>query len=163
VFQSFAQLPTNMMRDDDRYRVYAADGTYGSERQVELYTKDAGDLTVSLPDAFSASFAVDTSSYFAASMTFDEVPGANAYALQVGNATSIFKVTAELSWFTEAATSHTLTLPDLSSAPGFSASYVPPASAQGVNTIGEAIQQADTATSTLRSVSQTNTSLPPST
>ena len=51
-------------------------------------------------------------------------------------------------------------VPDLSGAPGFQESYVPPANAMGVGATGAAIVRAETATSSSRTTSTTSSTLP---
>jgi hypothetical protein len=130
---SFATLPEGIRRSTDLYFVRGAEESATQWRRASIATYPSGALTLTLPASFAITFAALPTPYLRPSFDFASVANASKYVFNLDYSPSRtshhrFDIELDPAWLGGTG-QMLLTFPDLSTLPGFNASWVPPSAA----------------------------------
>lgn len=126
---TYASIPVALQRADDSYLIRVRESVGNFSRSVDLRANLAANHSFAMPMSFPVNFSMEADPYMRAGMDFSAYPGATRYTLSWGyfadSSQRTFDMLVDVDSLV-AATTHNLVFPDLSTVPGFSASWVPP-------------------------------------
>lgn len=153
---SFATLPETARGGDDRYLLVGADVTAAQWRIASLAAYPTGNLNVSLPPPFAASFSAQTAPYLRPECSFTTLPDADRYVFSVNwsperGSNHNFAIEVHPATL-GGSSSATLTFPDFSQVSGFDARWVAPTNGS-VSAKAAVLRSTSTAAGALKSES----------